>query len=179
MIVPSRSMKTAADNSLTTLGISSETGDQFISRHSRCSKLAYDHCARVVGNFRRFGRSRSAGKAESKESDGRITCARYVENLSCFGWDIAGCFFLLEKHHALFAQSDEDIFCFPFFKKRFASALQIRILGRSGFRIAAGNTRSEKSLSAVWLDYRQDAPLDQVACIRIRSQHLAGRARSI
>src|SRR5437016_6388491 len=108
MIVPSRSMKTAADNSLTTLGISSETGDQFISRHSRCSKLAYDHCARVVGNFRRFGRSRSAGKAESKESDGRITCARYVENLSCFGWDIVGCFFLLEKHHALFAESRSE-----------------------------------------------------------------------
>src|SRR6267143_3595283 len=107
MIVPSRSIKTAADNSLTTFGILSKTGHQFISRDGRCSKLAYDDCARVVGDFRRFGRSPSAGKAECKESDGRITCSRYIEDLSCFGGDVVGRFFLLEKHHALFAQSDE------------------------------------------------------------------------
>src|SRR4030095_12856942 len=115
MIVPSPSIKTAADNSLPTFGILSKTGHQFISRHGRCSKLAYDHCARVVGDFRRFGRSRSAGEAEGKKSDGRITCSRYIENLSCFGGDVMGRFFFLEKHHAVFAQGDEDIFCFPFF----------------------------------------------------------------
>src|SRR6266480_5141692 len=115
MIVPSRSMKTAADNSLTTFGIPSKTGHQLISRHGRCPKFAYDYCARVVGDFRRFGRSRSAGEAEGKESDGRVTCSRYVENLSCFGGNVVRRLFLLEKHHAVFAQSDKDIFCFPFF----------------------------------------------------------------
>src|SRR5947199_10227788 len=139
MIVPSRSIKTAAANSLATFGILSKTGDQFIARYSRCSKLAYDHCARVVGDFRRFGRSRSAGKAESKESDGRITCARYVENLSCFGWDIVGCFFLLEKHHALFAESDQDMFCFPFFQQRFASALLLSIVARQNIKISCAD----------------------------------------
>src|SRR4030095_10976838 len=106
MIVPSRSIKTAADNSSATFGILSKTGHQFISRHGRCYQLAYDPCARMVGDFPRFGRSRSAGEAEGKESDCRITCARYIENLSCFGGDVVGRFFLLEKHHAVFAQSD-------------------------------------------------------------------------
>src|ERR1044071_192810 len=167
MIVPSRSIKTAADNSLATFGVLSKTGHQFLSCHGCCSQLAYDYRARVVGDFRRFGRGRSAGETESKERDGRIASARDVENLSRLRRDVVRCSLLLEKHHALFAQSDEDIFCFPFSKKRFASALQIRILGRSGFRIAAGNTRSEKSLSAVWLDYCQAAPLDEGAGGRI------------
>src|SRR5882724_1408692 len=155
MIVPSRSIKTAADNSLATFGILSKTGHQFLSCHGCCSQLAYDYCTRVVGDFCRFGRGRSAGETKCEESDGRIARARDVENLSRLRRDVVRCLFLLEKHHALFAQSDEDIFCFPFFKKRFASALQIRILGRSGFLIAAGNPGGEKSFSAVWLDYGQ------------------------
>src|SRR6267143_4223722 len=124
MIVPSRSIKTAADNSLATFGILSKSGHQFISCYRRCSKLAYDDCARVVGDFRRFGWSRSAGEAEGKESNGRVTCSRYIENLACFGGDVVGRFFALEKHHAVFAQSDEDIFCSPFSYQRFARALQ-------------------------------------------------------
>src|SRR4029077_17383961 len=114
MIVPSRSIKTAADSSLATFRILSKTGHQFISRHGRCSKLAYDYCTRVVGNFRRFGRSRSAGETEGKESDGRITRARDIENLLRFGGDVVRRFFLLEKHHAVFTEGNEDIFCFPF-----------------------------------------------------------------
>src|ERR1044072_2668443 len=178
MIVPSRSIKTPADNSLATFGILSKTGHQFLSCHGWRSQLTYDDRARVVGDFCSFGRGRSAGETECKESDGRIARPRDVETLSRLRGDIVRCSLLLEKHHALFAQSAKDIFCFPFFKKRFASALQIQILGRSGFRIAAGNTRSEKSLSAVWLDHCQAAPLDQVAGIRIRSHDLPRRARS-
>src|SRR5437868_4274711 len=92
---------------------------------------------------------------------------------TCFGWELVGCFFLLEKHHALFAESDEDIFCFPFFQQRFASALQIRILGRNNIRIAAENTCREKSFSAVRLDDCQAPPLDQITGIGIRSDDLA------
>src|SRR5260370_26631802 len=128
MIVPSRSIKTAADNSLATFGILSKSGHQFISRHGRCSKLAYDHCTRVVGDFRRFGRSRSAGEAQGKESDSRITRARDIENLLRFGGAVVRRFFLLEKHHAVFTEGYEDIFLSPFFKQRFAGPLQIRIL---------------------------------------------------
>ena len=82
--------------------------------------------------------------------------------------------FLLEKHHAVFAQGDEDIFRFPFFKQCFAGAFQICILGRSGIRIAAGNTCGEKRFSAVRFDYCQAAPIDQVTWIGIRSDDLAG-----
>src|SRR6266480_2181612 len=119
-MVPSRSTKTAADNSLVTSGILSKTGNQFIPCHGCCSKLAHNDGARVVGDFRSFGRSRSAGEAEGKESDGRITRARDIEHLSRFGWDVVWRFFLLEKHHPLFAQGDKDILCFPFFKQYFA-----------------------------------------------------------
>src|SRR6059058_4117368 len=98
MIVPSRSIKTAADNSLATFGILSKTGHQFISCHSCCSKLAHYDGARVVGDFRRFGRSRSAGQTEGKESDGRITRARDIEHFSRLGGDVVWRFFPLEKH---------------------------------------------------------------------------------
>src|SRR5213596_2904875 len=102
MIVPSRSIKTAAGKSLTTLGILSKTGHQLISCHSCCSKLAHYDRARMVGDFCRFGWGRSAGETEGKESDGRITRTRDIENLLRFGGDVVRRFFLLEKHHALF-----------------------------------------------------------------------------
>ena len=115
MIVPSRSTKTAADNLLSTLGILPKTGHQFISRHGRCSKLAYDHCASVIGDFRRFRRSCSAGETEGKESNRRIARARNIENLLRFGRNVVGRFFLLEKHHPVFAEGDEKILLFSTF----------------------------------------------------------------
>src|SRR4029453_1853540 len=113
-MVPSRSIKTAADNSLVTSGILSKTGNQFIPGHRSCAELAHYDGARVVGDFRRFGRSRSAGETEGKESNGRITRARDIEHLSRPCRDVMWRPFLLEKHHPLFAQSDQDIVCFPF-----------------------------------------------------------------
>src|SRR6266487_6362776 len=113
MIVPSRSIKTAAGKSLTTLGILSKTGHQLISCHGCCSKLAHYDGACVVGDFCRFGRGPSACEAEGKESDGRITRARDIEHLSRLGGDVMWRFFPLEKHHAVFAKSDQHIFCFP------------------------------------------------------------------
>src|SRR4029453_10151969 len=160
MIVPSRSTKTAADNLLSTLELLPKIGDQFGPCPGRCSKLAYDHGATVIGDFRRFGRSRSAGETERKESDRCIARARHVENLSRFGGDVVWRFFLLEKHHAVLTEGDKDIFCLPFFKQRFTGALQIRIQRRNSIRIATGNTCGEKSLSAVRLDHGQAAPFD-------------------
>src|ERR1700756_4433085 len=98
MIVPSRSIKTAADGSLATFGILSKTGHQFISCTGCCSKLAHYDGARMVGDFRRFGRSRVAGEAKGKQSDGRIARARDIENLLRFGGDVVRPFVLLEKH---------------------------------------------------------------------------------
>src|SRR5262245_18567116 len=179
MIVPSRSIKTAADNWLVTYRILSKTGHQFIPRHGCCSKFAHYDSARVVGDFRRFGRSGSADEAEGKESDGRITCARDIEHLSSLGWNVVWRLFLLKKHHALFAESDKYIFCLPFFEQRFAGALQVRILGRSSIRIMTGNTCGEKSFGAVRLDYCQAAPLEQVTRIGVCSDDLAHRACSL
>src|SRR5262245_59648931 len=154
MIVPSRSIKTAADSSLAMLGVLLETGYQCISCHRCCSKLADHDSARVICDFRCFGWGRAASQAECKKSDGCITRARNIENLSRLGGDVVWHFLLLKKHHAVFTESDKDIFCFPFFKQHLTSAFQIRILGWNSIGIAAGNTCSEKSFTAIRLDYR-------------------------
>src|SRR6266545_578110 len=123
MMVPSRSTKTAGDSALVIFAVLSETGDKLIACHGRCSKLADHNSASVVGDFRRFNRSRAGD----------------VENLPCLGWDVMRRFVLLEKHHAVFAERDEDIFCFPFLKQRFTGAPQIGIFRRSLVWFSPGN----------------------------------------
>src|SRR6266496_5629301 len=139
MIVPSRSTKTAGDSASVIFAFLSETGDEFISCHGGCSKFADYDCASVVGNFRRFNRSRSADESKGKERNGSVAGAGDVENLPCLGWDVMRRFVLLKKHHAVFAERDEDIFCFPFLKQRFTGAPQIGIFRRSLVWFSPGN----------------------------------------
>src|SRR5437667_5137802 len=139
MMVPSRSTKTAGDSSLVIFAVLSETGDKFVSCHRRCSKFTDYNCAPVVGDFRRFNRSRSADESKGKERNGSVSGAGDIENLPCLGWDVMRRFVLLKKHHAVFAERDEDIFCFPFLKQRFTGAPQIGIFRRSLVWFSPGN----------------------------------------
>ena len=88
-------------------------------------------------------------------------------------------FVLLKKHHAVFAERDENIFCFPLLKKRFAGAHEIDVVWRNSIRIASGNTSGKQSFHAVRLNYCNTTPIHQVAGIGISRDDLAGRARVI
>src|SRR6266498_3830066 len=131
MMVPSRSTKTAGDSALVIFAVLSETGDKLIACHGRCSKLADHNSASVVGNFRRFNRSRSADQSKGKERNGSVAGAGDIENLPCLRRDVMRRLVLLKKHHPVFAEGDEDVFCFPFLKQRFTGAPQIGIFRRS------------------------------------------------
>src|SRR5437867_11403495 len=177
MMVPSRSTKTAADSASVMPAVLLETGDNFTPRHIGCSEFTYHNCAPVVGDFRRFSRSRSANKSKCKKSNGSIARAGDIENLPCLGGNVMRRFVLLEEHHPVFAERDKNIFCFPFLEKGFACAPEIAILRRNSIRIATGNTSGEQSFRAVWLNHRDTAPVDQMTRVRISSNDLAGRAR--
>src|SRR6476661_5684796 len=123
MIVPSRSIKTAADSASPIFAVLSKTGDEFISRHRRRSKFAHDYCAPVVGNLRRFNRSRAADEPKREKRNRGVARTRYIENLTGLRANVVRRFVLPEKHHSVFAQRDQNILSFPFLKKRFTGAL--------------------------------------------------------
>src|SRR4026207_15506 len=82
MIVPSRSTKTADDSASRIFPVLSKTGDKFIPRHSRGSKFAHDYSASVVGNLRRFNRSRAADEPEREERNRGVARPRDTQNLT-------------------------------------------------------------------------------------------------
>src|SRR6266487_1097520 len=159
MIVPSRSIKTAGESVSVIFTIFSETGDKFITRYRRRSKFADHNGASVVGDLRRFGRGCSADQSKGKERNGCIARARYIENLPCLGGDVMRRFIRLKKHHPMFPESDQNVFCFPSLEKRFASAPEINILRRDSISITAGNTGREQGFGTVWLNYCDTMPI--------------------
>src|SRR6478672_13967448 len=100
MIVPSRSIKTAADSASGIFVVLSKTADEFISRHRRRSKFAHDYCAPVIGNIRRFNRSRAADEPKREERNRSVACTRDIENLTSPRADVVRCFVLPEEHHS-------------------------------------------------------------------------------
>src|SRR6266487_1032236 len=86
-------------------------------------------------------------------------------------------FILLEKHHAVFAERDEEILRLPFFEQCFARALKVDILGWRFIRIAPGNTSREKGFGAIRLHHRHSVPIDRMSRIRISRYDLSGGAR--
>src|SRR5437879_9579372 len=139
MMVPSRSTKTAGDSALVIFAVLSETGDKFVSCHRRCSKFTDYNCAPVVGDFRRFNRSRSADESKGKERDSRVAGAGDIENLPCLRRNVMRRLVLLKEHHPVFTKRYEDIFCFPFLKQRFTGALQIGVFDRGFVWFPPGN----------------------------------------
>ena len=93
----------------------------------------------MVRDFRRFNRSCSADESQGKERNSGVAGAGDIENLPCLSWDVMRRLVVLKQHHAVFAEGDEDIFCFPFLKKRFTRASQIGILRRSFVWFSPGN----------------------------------------
>src|SRR5438046_2642736 len=177
MMVPSRSTKTAADSASVMPAVLLETGDKFIARHSGCSDVTYSNCAPVSGALLSFCRSRSANKSKREKSNGSVARAGDIENLPCLRGNVMRRFVLLEEHHPVFAKRDQNIFCFPFLEKRFACTPEIAILRRNIIRVATGNTSGEQSFRAVWLNYCDTAPVDQMTRVRISSNDLSCRAR--
>src|SRR6476660_6509839 len=107
MMVPSRSTKTAGDSALVIFAVLSETGDKFVSCHGRCSKFTDYNCAPVVGDFRRFNRSRSTDEPKTEESDGRVAGARDIKDLPCLRRDVMRRFLLFFVHDTASTESDK------------------------------------------------------------------------
>src|SRR5260370_20973113 len=177
MIVPSRSIKTADDRASGIFAVLSKTGDEFISRHSRRSKFAHDYSASMVGNLRRFNRSRTADEPKREERNRSVARTRDVENLTSRRADVVRCFVLPEKHHSVFAQRDQDVLSFPFLKKGFTRVLKIGVFCRRFLGVTPGNPRCKKRFSAVWFDNCNAAPVDRVSWIWIGCYYLTSRGR--
>src|ERR1051326_7835701 len=161
MMVPSRSINTAGHSASVMFAVLAETGHEFVSCHRCCSKFSEDNRVAVVGNFGRFKRSRYPRESERKECNCRVASAGAVENLPCLRRDIMRRLVLLKEHHPVLAQSDEDIFGFPFLEEHFAGASKIGVFGGSPVCSSPGNPRAEKRFHAVWLNHRHTAPIDR------------------
>src|SRR4029077_1395211 len=177
MIVPSRSIKTAGDSASCIFAVLSKTGDEFISRHSRRSKFAHDYSTPVIGNLRRFNRSRAADEPKCEERNRGVACTRDIENLMSLRADVVRRFVLLKKHHPVLAQCDQDILSLPFLKKCFTGALKISIFCWSFVGVTPGNPSCKERFSAIWFDNRNAAPVDGVSWIGISGHYFTGRGR--
>src|ERR1051325_1434313 len=152
-------MKTAGTSASRIFGFSSKTGDEFISRHSRSAKFAYDYSTCVIGNLRRFDRICTADERKREERYSSVACTGHIENLTSLSAAVMGRFVRLKKHHPVFAQRDQNILSLPFLKKRFAVALKIHVFGWRCIVVTPGNSRGKERFSAVWFDYCNAAPV--------------------
>src|SRR6478609_1848464 len=101
MIVPSRSINTADDRASGIFADLSKTGDEFIPRHSRRSKFAHDYCASMVGNLRRFNRSRTADEPKREERNRGVARTRDIEKLTSLPAGRVRPFLLPRKQHSV------------------------------------------------------------------------------
>src|SRR5919106_1686468 len=177
MTVPSRSRKTAGDTSSHIFVFLSKARDEFISRHSRRSKFAHDNSASVIGNLRRFNRSRAADEPKREERNRSIARTRDIENLSSLRADVVRGVVLLKKHHSVFAERDQDILSLPFLEKLFTSALKIGVFCWSLVGVTPGNACCKECFSAVWLNNCNAAPVYGVSGIGIGCHYLSSRGR--
>src|SRR5437867_1658286 len=83
----------------------------------------------------------------------------------------------LEKHHAVFAERDENMLCFPFFEQFFAGAPKISIVCRSVIRFAPGNASRKESFGAVRLHHSEATPIDRMPGIGISRDDLSSHTR--
>src|SRR2546430_3027265 len=118
MMVPSRSKKTVFPSAIF------EILSQFFRRNRCRPQFAHDNGAGVIGDISCLQRCGAAAKREREQSDSGITRARNVEDLSSLGWHVMRLLTMLEKHHSLFAQSDEDQLRLPFLQQSRADLFQ-------------------------------------------------------
>src|ERR1700746_963226 len=147
-MVPSRSMNTARDFAL--VEVMFEARNQFVAGYSCCAQFSDDHGAGVIGDLRGFERRRAANQREREHRDGGVTRARHIENISRLRRNVMRAFAFLEKHHPMFAQSDEEVLQAPFLKKFLSGMDKIDIFLWRYLQIAAWNPGGKKCFRAIW-----------------------------
>src|SRR5437762_2393794 len=120
MMVPSRSKKTAGVFPSAIFEILS----QFFRRNRCRPQFADDNGAGVIGDISCLQRCGATAKREREQSNSGITRARNVEDLPSLGWHMMRLLTVLEKHHSLLAQSDEDQLRLPFLQQSRADFFQ-------------------------------------------------------
>src|SRR5438067_11482192 len=143
MMVPSRSKKTVFPSAIF------EILSQFFRRNRCRSQFAHDNGTGVIGNFSRFQRCGAAAKREREQSDSGITRARNVEDLSSLCRHMMRLLTVLEKHHSLFAQSDEDQLRLPFLQQTrtdLAQNIIVRVL------LLERNLGGVHAATSIWFD---------------------------
>src|SRR6266404_258242 len=177
MIVPSRSIKTAGGFSSSEIML--EAREKFIARDSSGAKFADDNGAAVISNFGCFNRSGVANERESEKRDGSVARAGNVKNLTRFCRNMMPRFVALKKHHALFAERDENVFRVPFLEQDCAGANKIDIFLRKFVRITPRNPGREKSFGAVRFHNGHASPIDQISGVGIGRDKFRGGARIV
>src|SRR2546430_5978173 len=114
-MVPSRSMNTARDFAL--VEVMFEARNQFVAGYCCRAQFSDNHSAGVIGDLRGFERRCVANQREREHRDGGVARARHIENISRLRRNVMRAFAFLEKHHPMFAESDEKVLHAPFLKK--------------------------------------------------------------
>src|SRR3954447_513410 len=137
-------MKTAVDNLSATLGVLTETGRQLFPRYRGGSKLSNDDSTGVIRDICRFDRRRTAAECEGEQRDCGIARTGDVEDLARASVDMMWRALILEKHHALFPECDEDELRFPLLQQSSADALKVVILTGRNIRIVRQDAGCEE-----------------------------------
>src|SRR3989442_15426165 len=106
-MVPSRSMNTARDFAL--VEVMFEARNQFVAGYYCRAQFSDNHSAGVIGDLRGFERRCVANQREREHRDGGVARARHIENISRLRRNVMRAFAFLEKHHPMFAESDEKV----------------------------------------------------------------------
>src|SRR5437867_12914705 len=125
MMVPSRSRNTAGDLAL--VEVMFEARDQLVARDGGGAGLTHSDGAGVIGDLCGLKRRRLAYERECEDRDRSVTRTGNIENIPSFRWNMVRPLAFFEKHHPVFAESNEEILRAPFLKKLFSGTDKIEI----------------------------------------------------
>src|ERR1051325_6066894 len=126
-----------------------EAGDQLVAGDGSGPEFADYDRARMICDLRSLERRRVANQRECEHRDGSVACAGNIKHIARLCRDVMRMFSLLEKHHALFAKSDEQILNAPLLKQLFPGVDKIDIFLRRHIGIAAGDSGGKESFRAI------------------------------
>src|ERR1700693_2675246 len=119
MIVPSRSRNTAGGLGL--LEVMLEARDQFFAHDFGSSELTHNDRAGIVRDLGSLERRRVTNQREKKDRDRRVAGAGNIEHVASFRRNVMRMFAFLEKHHAVFAERNQQGLRPPFAHQFFSS----------------------------------------------------------
>ena len=155
-------------------GILAKAGDQFVATGGGGAEFRYDDGAAVIGDLGRFERGGAAAKREREQSDGGVARTGDIENLARLRGNVMGRLVMLEKNHALFAESDENVFRLPFLEQSLADSKKLGVPGWIVLGVAPWNSGSEEGFGSVRFYDGHAAPGDGMVGVGIRSDDFAG-----